>query len=62
MIEKNGLIIVDNVLWHGEVADIKNQAKLTGIIREFNSYINEDKRKIKLQGFGKWSDFKIDEI
>ena len=44
LIEKNGLIIVDNVLWHGEVADIKNQNKLTTIIRDFNSYINNDKR------------------
>tara|TARA_Y100000590_G_scaffold33648_1_gene36895 strand:+ start:123 stop:779 length:657 start_codon:yes stop_codon:yes gene_type:complete len=44
LIEKNGLIIVDNVLWHGEVADIKNQNKLTTTIREFNSYINNDKR------------------
>ena len=44
LIEKNGLIIVDNVLWHGEIADAKNQDKLTTIIREFNSYINKDKR------------------
>jgi predicted O-methyltransferase YrrM len=44
LIEKNGLIIVDNVLWHGEVADTKNQDKLTKIIREFNSYINIDRR------------------
>ena len=44
LIEKNGLIIVDNVLWHGEVADTKNQDKLTTIIREFNSYIIKDKR------------------
>jgi len=44
LIEKNGLIIVDNVLWYGEVADTKNQDKLTTIIREFNSYINRDKR------------------
>ena len=44
LIEKNGLIIVDNVLWHGEVADVSNQENLTTIIREFNSYINEDKR------------------
>ena len=44
LIEKNGLIIVDNVLWHGEVADEKNQEKLTATIREFNSYINKDKR------------------
>ena len=44
LIEKNGLIIVDNVLWHGEVVDVKKQDKLTIIIREFNSYINQDKR------------------
>ncbi len=44
LIEKNGLIIIDNVLWHGEVADTKNQDKLTTIIREFNSYINKDKK------------------
>ena len=44
LIEKNGLIIIDNVLWHGEVADPNKQDKLTKIIREFNSYINKDKR------------------
>ena len=44
LIEKNGLIIVDNVLWHGEVVDVKKQDKLTAAIREFNSYINKDKR------------------
>ncbi len=44
LIEKNGLIIVDNVLWHGEVADTKNQDRLTTVIREFNSHINKDKR------------------
>jgi len=44
LIEKNGLIIVDNVLWHGEVVDVKKQDKLTATIREFNSFINKDKR------------------
>ena len=44
IIEKNGLIIVDNVLWHGEVVDAKKKDKLTTIIREFNSYVNKDKR------------------
>ena len=44
LLEKNGLIIVDNVLWHGEVVDSKKQDKLTTIIRDFNSYINKDKR------------------
>ena len=44
LIEKNGLIIVDNVLWYGEVVDSKKQDRLTTTIREFNSYINKDKR------------------
>ena len=44
LIDKNGLIIIDNVLWHGEVVDKKNQDKLTINIREFNYYINNDKR------------------
>ena len=44
LIEKNGMIIVDNVLWHGEVVDTKKQDKLTTVIREFNSYVNRDKR------------------
>ena len=44
LIEKNDLIIIDNVLWHGEVVDDKKQDNLTIIIREFNSYVNNDKR------------------
>ena len=44
LIDKNGLIIIDNVLWHGEVVDEKNQDKLTINIREFNYYVNNDKR------------------
>tara|TARA_B100001123_G_scaffold430490_1_gene550493 strand:+ start:291 stop:947 length:657 start_codon:yes stop_codon:yes gene_type:complete len=40
----NNLIIIDNVLWRGEVADKKNQDDLTLTIREFNSYVNKDKR------------------
>ena len=43
-IDKGGLIIVDNVLWHGEVAEKKNLNKYTLKIREFNSYIANDKR------------------
>ena len=44
LIDKDGLIVIDNVLWHGEVVDINKQDKLTVSIREFNSYVNEDKR------------------
>ena len=42
LIDRNGLIIIDNVLWHGEVIDEKNQDNLTINIREFNSYVNKD--------------------
>jgi len=44
LVDKDGLIVIDNVLWHGEVVDANNQDKLTTIIREFNSYVNKDKR------------------
>ena len=44
LIDKGGLIIVDNVLWHGEVADEDNLDKYTINIREFNSYVLSDKR------------------
>jgi len=43
LIDKNGLILVDNVLWHGEVVDKNNKKKLTEIIRDFNLYVNNDK-------------------
>ena len=41
--KKNGLIIIDNVLWHGEVADKNNNEKYTNIIRDFNEYVKKDK-------------------
>jgi predicted O-methyltransferase YrrM len=44
LIKKGGLIIIDNVLWHGEVADEKNNDKFTTNIREFNKLVNEDSR------------------
>ena len=44
LIDKDGLIVIDNVLWHGEVVDVNKQDKLTTSIREFNSYVNKDKR------------------
>ena len=44
LVDKDGLILIDNVLWHGEVVDINKQDKLTVNIREFNSYVNNDKR------------------
>ena len=44
LINKNGLIIIDNVLWHGEVADEENLDKYTVNIREFNEHVSKDKR------------------
>ena len=44
LMDKGGLIIIDNVLWHGEVADENNFDKYTINIREFNSYVANDKR------------------
>ena len=42
--KKNGLIIIDNVLWHGEVADKNNNEKYTNIIRDFNEHVKNDRR------------------
>jgi len=44
MTKPSGLIIIDNVLWHGEVADKENNEKFTKIIRDFNTYVKNDKR------------------
>ena len=42
--KKEGLIIIDNVLWHGEVADRDNNETLTKTIRDFNNYVKNDKK------------------
>ncbi|MDA9646246.1 class I SAM-dependent methyltransferase [Candidatus Pelagibacter sp.] len=44
LMDKGGLIIIDNVLWHGEVADENNLDKFTVNIREFNTHVSNDKR------------------
>ena len=44
LLDKGGLIIVDNVLWHGEVSDEDTLDKYTVNIREFNSYVANDIR------------------
>ena len=44
LLDKGGLIIIDNVLWHGEVADEDNLDKFTINIRDFNTYVANDKR------------------
>jgi len=44
LISDNGLIIFDNVLWKGKVADPTINDKKTNIIRQFNDFIKNDKR------------------
>ena len=47
LVNKNGLIIIDNVLWHGEIVDKSKNDKFTNIIREFNKHIKDDNRVTK---------------
>ena len=44
LLNQGGLIIIDNVLWKGEVADSNKNDKLTKLIREFNVHIKNDIR------------------
>ena len=44
LIKNTGFILIDNVLWHGDVADPNKNDKLTNILRDFNSFIKKDKR------------------
>ena len=44
LIKNTGFIIIDNVLWHGDVADPNKNDKLTSILREFNSFLKKDDR------------------
>ena len=48
LLNKNGLIIIDNVLWYGEVVKKNNTDKFTKKIKEFNSHISKDSRIEKL--------------
>ncbi len=47
LIDEGGLIIIDNVLWHGDVANSTNNDKFTNIIRDFNKYLKQDSRVLK---------------
>jgi predicted O-methyltransferase YrrM len=44
LIKKKGFILIDNVLWHGDVADPVKNDRFTNIIRKFNSLIKNDDR------------------
>ena len=48
LLNNGGLIIIDNVLWHGEVADKSINDKYTKNIRELNNFISKDIRVEKV--------------
>ncbi len=44
LLNKEGLVIIDNVLWHGEVVNKDVNDKFTKSIIDFNTFISKDKR------------------
>ena len=44
LISQNGLIIIDNMLWHGDVANLEKQDTRTKTIRDLNLKIKKDNR------------------
>ncbi len=44
LIKSGAIVIVDNVLWHGDAYNKNKNDKQTNTIREFNSYVKNDKR------------------
>ena len=48
LLETRGLIIIDNVLWYGEVAAENSQDKITKTIKDFNEFVSNDNRVEKI--------------
>ena len=48
LLKKGGLVIIDNVLWRGNVADRAKKDKFIDIMRDFNTYIKNDNRVEKI--------------
>ena len=44
LVPSNGIIIIDNMLWHGDVADEKKNDSQTNTIRDLNTKIQDDSR------------------
>ena len=44
LLKKGGIILADNVFWHGDVYNKNKNDKQTNIIREFNLHVKNDKR------------------
>ena len=49
LVKKSGFILIDNVLWKGDVTDLNQNDNLTNIIREFNLFVKKDDRIRKKQ-------------
>jgi len=43
LLKKNGLILIDNTLWKGEVVNLSANDKLTQKIKKFNDYVHKKK-------------------
>ena len=48
LLETRGLIIIDNVLWYGEVTTENSQDKITKTIKNFNEFVSNDNRVEKI--------------
>jgi len=44
LLSSNGIIIIDNMLWHGDVANLKKNDSQTSTIRDLNKKIQNDSR------------------
>ena len=44
LLPPNGIIVIDNMLWGGSVADISNKDSQTKTIRSLNATIKKDER------------------
>ena len=47
LVKRNGIIIFDNVLWHGDVAKKEIVDNQTEEMRKFNNHIKNDKKTEK---------------
>ena len=43
-----GLIIIDNVLWYGDVSDENKNDKITSAIKDFNKHLSKDTKIEKI--------------
>ena len=47
-LNRGGLIIIDNVLWHGDVTDASKNDKITLAIKDFNELLSKDPKVEKI--------------